>query len=285
MNQPNTQQFAVFGTPISHSLSPQIHAAFGRHTGINLRYVAIEAGPADFAMKLQAFADAGGGGANVTLPLKRQAAELAASLSERARRVGVANTLVRSQDNRWHADNTDGIGLIRDLTERHALDLRGRRTLIVGAGGGARGIAPALLDAGIGELFIVNRTPERADALADMLGQPGRVHPRYLGDVAAFGEFDLVINATSANRGGTLEHLPRSLVGRRTAAVDLSYGEAAIPFMAWARATGCHDAIDGLGMLVEQAAESFKLWHGVRPDTNAVFAALSGHSAGLVTAD
>lgn len=285
MSQPNAQQFAVFGTPISHSLSPQIHAAFARHTGINLRYVAIEAGPADFAIKLQAFADAGGAGANVTLPLKRQAAELAASLSERAQRVGVANTLVRREDNRWHADNTDGIGLIRDLTERHALDLRGRRTLIVGAGGGARGIAPALLDAGIGELFIVNRTPERADALADMLGQPGRVHPRYLGDVAAFGEFDLVINATSATRGGTLEHLPRSLVGRRTAAVDLSYGEAAIPFMAWARATGCHDAIDGLGMLVEQAAESFKLWHGVRPDTNPVFAAISDHSAGLVTAD
>lgn len=285
MNQPNTQQFAVFGTPIAHSLSPQIHAAFARQAGIDLRYVAIEAGPADFAMKLQAFADAGGGGANVTLPLKRQAAELAASLGERAQRVGVANTLVRRQDNRWHADNTDGIGLIRDLTERHALDLRGRRTLIVGAGGGARGIAPALLDAGIGELFIVNRTPERADALADMLGQPGRVHARYLGDVAAFGEFDLIINATSANRGGTLEHLPRSLVGRRTAAVDLSYGEAAIPFMAWARATGCHDAIDGLGMLVEQAAESFKLWHDVRPDSNAVFAALSGHSASLVTAD
>ncbi len=277
-------QFAVFGTPISHSLSPQIHTAFGRQTGIDLRYVAIEAGPEDFATRLQAFADAGGVGANVTLPLKSLAAQLATSVSERTRHVGVANTLVR-RDEGWHADTTDGIGLVRDLTERHRLDLRERRTLIVGAGGGARGIAPALLDAGIGELFIVNRTPERADALADMLGQPGRVHPRYLGDVAAFGEFDLVINATSASRGGMLSPLPRSLVGRRTAAVDLSYGEAAIPFMAWARATGCHAAIDGLGMLVEQAAESFKLWHGVRPDSNAVFAGLSSHSAGLVTAD
>ncbi len=280
-----SQQFAVFGTPISHSLSPQIHSAFGRQAGIDLRYVAIEAGPGDFATKLQAFADAGGVGANVTLPLKTLAAELAASLSERAKRVGAANTLVRGQDNTWHADNTDGVGLVRDLTDRHRLDLRERRTLIVGAGGGARGIAPALLDAGIGELFIVNRTPERADALADMLGQPSRVHARYLGDVAAFGEFDLIINATSATRGGVLAPLPRSLVGRRTAAVDLSYGEAAIPFMAWARATNCRDAIDGLGMLVEQAAESFKVWHGVRPDTNPVFAALSSHSASLVTAD
>lgn len=278
------QHFAVFGTPISHSLSPRIHAAFARQADIDLSYVAIEAGPEDFATRLQAFADAGGVGANVTMPLKGLAAELATTRGERAQRMGVANTLVRTTDG-WHADNTDGIGLVRDLTDRHALDLRGRRTLIVGAGGGARGIAPSLLDAGIGELFIVNRSPERADALADMLGQPGRVHPRYLGDVAGIGEFDLVINATSANRGGALEHLPRSLVGRRTAAVDLSYGEAAIPFMAWARATGCHDAIDGLGMLVEQAAESFKLWHGVRPDTSAVFAELSSHSAGLVTAD
>ena len=279
-----SQQFAVFGTPISHSLSPQVHAAFGRQTGIDLRYVAIEAGPEDFAAKLQAFGDAGGVGANVTLPLKKLAAELATSLDDRAKCMGVANTLVRTADG-WHADNTDGIGLVRYLTDRQRLDLRERRTLIIGAGGGARGIAPALLDAGVGALFIVNRTPERADALADLLGQPSRVHPRYLRDVESLGEFDLVINATSASRGGTLAPLPRSLVGRRTAAVDLSYGEAAIPFMAWARATGCYAAIDGLGMLIEQAAESFKLWHGVRPDTNAVFTALSGHSASLVTAD
>ncbi len=284
MSQPVNQHFAVFGSPISHSLSPRIHTAFGQQAGIDVRYVAIEVGPEDFATKLQAFADAGGSGANVTLPLKDLAATLATSLGERVQRTGVANTLVRTADG-WHADNTDGTGLVRDLAMRHKLDLRARRTLIVGAGGGARGIAPALLDAGIGELFIVNRSPERADALADLLGQPGRVHPRYLGDVAALGEFDLVINATSANRGGMLAPLPSSLVGRRTAAVDLSYGEAAIPFMAWARATGCHDAIDGLGMLVEQAAESFKLWHGVRPDTSAIFAELSGHSAGLVTAD
>lgn len=279
-----SQQFAVFGTPISHSLSPQIHAAFADQTGIDLRYVAIEAGPADFAAKLQAFADAGGVGANVTLPLKQLAAELASSLDDRAKGMGVANTLVRKAGG-WHADNTDGIGLVRDLTDRHSLDLRERRTLLIGAGGGARGIAPALLDAGIGALYIVNRTPERADALSDLLGQPGRVHPRYLGDLEALGEFELIINATSANRGGTLAPLPRSLVGRRTVAVDLSYGEAAIPFIAWARATGCHVAIDGLGMLVEQAAESFQLWHGLRPDTHAAYAALSGQAASLVTAD
>ena len=279
-----TRHYAVFGTPIAHSLSPRIHAAFGKQTGIDLEYVAIEAGPEDFTRKLDAFAARGGLGANITLPLKRRAAELAATLGDRARRTGVANTLVRRGDG-WHADNTDGSGLVGDLTLRQGLDLRARRTLLLGSGGGARGIAPALLDAGIDALYIVNRTAQNADALADLLGDPQRVHARYLGDLPALGEFDLIINATSATRGGELPHLPMSMVGRRTAAVDLSYGEAAIPFLAWARANGCHDAIDGLGMLVEQAAESFELWHGVRPDTAPVYAALRDRSDVLVTAD
>ena len=204
--------------------------------------------------------------------------------ARRARRAGAVNTLVRDGEG-WRGDNTDGIGLVRDLTERHGLDLRARRVLLLGAGGGARGIAPALLDAGIDALYIVNRTAQNADALADLLGDPARVHARYLDDLPALGEFDLIINATSATRGGELPHLPMSMVGRRTAAVDLSYGEAAIPFLAWARANGCHDAIDGLGMLVEQAAESFELWHGVRPDTDHVYATLRAHTDSLVTAD
>ena len=279
-----SKHFAVFGHPVAHSLSPRIHAAFGKQTGIDLDYVAIEAGHENFILKLDAFATRGGMGANVTLPLKRRAAELAASLGDRARRTGVANTLVRRGDG-WHADNTDGSGLVGDLTLRQGLDLRARRTLLLGSGGGARGIAPALLDAGIDSLYIVNRTAQNADALADLLGDPARVHARYLDDLPALGEFDLIINATSATRGGELPHLPMSMVGRRTAAVDLSYGEAAIPFLAWARAHQCHDAIDGLGMLVEQAAESFEIWHGVRPDTDAVYADLRAHTDSLVTAD
>ena len=157
--------------------------------------------------------------------------------------------------------------------------------MLLGAGGAARGVAPALLDAGIGDLYIVNRTPQRSDALADALGEPGRVHPRYLNDIASYGEFDLIINATSAARDGQIPPLPRSIVGRRCAAVDLNYGEAAIPFLAWARAAGCHDSVDGLGMLVEQAAESFARWHGVRPETDAVYAMLLSHHDALVTAD
>ena len=279
-----TRHYAVFGTPIAHSLSPRIHAAFGKQTGIDLEYVAIEAGPEDFTRKLDAFAARGGLGANITLPLKRRAAELAATLGDRARRTGVANTLVRRGDG-WHADNTDGSGLVGDLTLRQGLDLRGRRTLLLGSGGGARGIAPALLDAGIDALYIVNRTAQNADALADLLGDPKRVHARYLDDLPALGEFDLIVNATSATRGGALPHLPMSMVGRRTAAVDLSYGEAAIPFLAWARASGCHDMVDGLGMLVEQAALSFARWHGVEPDTDPIYGELRAEHAHLVTAD
>ena len=277
-------RYAVFGTPIAHSKSPAIHAAFARQTGIALEYVAIEAAHDSFAKSLADFAAAGGQGANVTLPLKEDAFALCRTRSARAERAGAVNTLVRDGDD-WHGDNTDGIGLVRDLAERHGLDLRERRTLLLGAGGAARGIAPALLDAGIDALYIANRTPRNAEALADLLADPGRVHARGLADLPALGEFDLIVNATSATRGGALPSLPMSMVGRRTAAVDLSYGEAAIPFLAWARATGCNDAIDGLGMLVEQAAESFRLWHGLRPDTDAVYAALRAHALELVTAD
>ncbi|MEO6365520.1 MAG: shikimate dehydrogenase [Luteimonas sp.] len=279
-----TAKFAVFGHPVAHSLSPRIHAAFGKQTGIPVHYVAIDAPPDQFRDALSAFADNGGAGANITLPLKQLAFALCDDVTERARRAGAVNTLVRNGDT-WHGDNTDGAGLVRDLTGRHALDLRTRRTLLIGAGGAARGVAPALLEAGIGDLFIVNRTPERTDALVDSLGEPGRVHPRYVDDLATLGEFDLIVNATSATRDGRLPLFPASLVGRRTAAVDASYGEAAIPFLSWARAHGAHDAIDGLGMLVEQAAESFARWHGVRPETDAIYGELrAGHDA-LVTAD
>lgn len=274
------KRYAVFGHPVSHSLSPRIHAAFARQAGIGIEYVAIDA-PV-FAAALDAFT---GDGANVTLPHKAAAAAACATLGEAARRCGVVNTLTR-RDGGWHGDNTDGIGLVRDLTGRLGLDLRGRRTLLLGAGGGARGVAPALLDAGVADLFVVNRTPARADALADMLGAPDRVHPRYFDDLATLGEFDLIVNATSATRGAEgFPALPMSLAGPRSAAVDLSYGEAAVAFLAWARAAGVRDAVDGLGMLVEQAAESFRLWHGLLPDTAPVYAALRERDAVLVSAD
>src|SRR5690606_6380432 len=193
-------------------------------------------------------------------------------------------TLVRNGDD-WHGDNTDGEGLVRDLTGRHALDLRARRTLLIGAGGAARGVAPALLDAGIGDLYIINRTSARTDALADLLGHPGRVHPRHMADIGTLGAFALVVNATSAARSGGLPTLPRSLIGRRMAAVHLNYGEAATPVLARRRARGAYAVVDGLGMLVEQAALSFARWHGVRPETDEIYGELRAEHAHLVTAD
>ncbi|MBN8224730.1 MAG: shikimate dehydrogenase [Xanthomonadales bacterium] len=277
-------RYAVFGHPIAHSLSPAIHAAFARQHGIALEYTAIDAAPADFAAALERFAAARGRGCNVTLPLKEAAFALCAQASGRARRAGACNTLTHV-DGQWHGDNTDGAGLVHDLTGRRGLDLRARRVLLLGAGGAARGVAPALLDAGIDELVVVNRTPERADALVDALGEPARAHSRYWDDLRELGDFELIVNATSAGRGADDFSAPLSLVNSRSVAVDLNYGEAAIAFLAWARAAGCLETVDGLGMLVEQAAEAFELWHGVRPQTDEVYAELRGRDKTLVTAD
>lgn len=272
-------RYAVFGHPVAHSLSPRIHAAFAKATGVSLEYTAIDAAPETFEQDLARFVAEGGRGANVTVPHKEQALALCATLTPRAQRAGAVNTLVWEGSD-WLGDNTDGAGLVRDLTSRHGLDLRGRRVLLLGAGGAARGVAPALLDAGVRELVIVNRSPARADALADALGEPARAHSRYWEDLAVLGDFELILNATSAGRSEPAPpDLPRGLVSDMTDAVDLNYGNAAIPFLAWANAMGCRRRLDGLGMLVEQAAESFELWHGVRPQTDAILAEL--HAATL----
>jgi len=270
MSIPVSARYAVFGHPVAHSLSPQIHAEFARQCGIELSYVAIDAAADDFPAVLARFAENGGAGANVTLPLKEAACALAASISARAQRAGAVNTLIRNEAG-WHGDNTDGTGLVRDLSERHGLDLRGRRTLLLGAGGAARGVAPALLDAGISDLLIVNRTAARAEALGEALGEPERIHARDVAALPELGGFDLIINATSAARAsGTLPPLPHTLIAACGAAVDLNYGQAARPFIGWARANDAQVAVDGLGMLIEQAAGSFRLWHGVYPETNAI---------------
>jgi shikimate dehydrogenase len=275
--------FAVFGQPIAHSLSPRIHGLFGVQTGIALRYVPIESAPEDFPRRLAEFAVDGGCGANITLPLKQEAFALSQELSDFARRAGAVNTLSLLADGNWRGDNTDGTGLSRDLTERHALDLRERRTLLLGAGGAARAAAHALLDAGIGELVIVNRSAARADALADTIGDPKRVHTRYWQDLACCGSFDLILNATSAGHANATFTLPFALVAPRALCYDLSYGAAAFGFLAWARAAGAGRALDGLGMLIEQAAESFRLWHGERVDTGPVYAELRGELPLLAT--
>lgn len=272
-------RYAVFGHPVAHSLSPRIHAHYAAQTSVHLHYSTIDADAREFAASLRDFAATGGRGANVTLPLKTHAAAQCAELSAFAVRSGAVNTLSRMPDGRWRGDNTDGAGLVHDLTERHSLDLRGRRSLLLGAGGAARAAAFALLDAGVAELVIVNRTPERADALADAVGLPQRVHTRYWEDLPRLGGFELIVNATSAGHARESLHLPLALIGPRTLCYDLSYGAAAFAFLAWSRAARASQALDGLGMLVEQAAESFRIWHGVRPETDAIYAELRAELA------
>lgn len=268
-----TSRYAVFGRPIAHSLSPRIHAAFGAQLGIAVDYRAIEAGPEEFPARLAAFARDGGRGANVTLPLKQDALALCALLSERARRAGSVNTLIRVVD-AWHGDSTDGAGLLRDLRERHDFDPHGRRVLLLGAGGAARAAAFAFADAGTAELAIANRTTDRAIELAQALGRVA--HATSLATLEVLGPFDLVINASAAGHAGASTALPRTLLDAHTLCYDLSYGKAAEAFLDAARQAGASRISDGLGMLVEQAAESFAAWHGTRPDTAAVYAELRG---------
>jgi shikimate dehydrogenase len=260
-------KFAVFGQPIAHSLSPRIHALFAAQFGIALEYRAIEASLDDFASKLEAFGAEGGRGANVTLPLKQEAARLCTQSSDRARRADSVNTLIRDGHG-WRGDSTDGVGFLRDLRDRHRFEPHGKRTLLLGAGGAARAVAFALVEAGAA-LAIANRTRERAELLAEAT-RSQVVEWNALADVAPF---DLVVHATAAGHGGAPMTLPTSLLGASALACDLSYGAAAAPFLAWAEGAGAR-AIDGLGMLVEQAAESFAIWHGRTPATDPVYAAL-----------
>lgn len=266
-------RYAVFGQPIAHSLSPQIHAAFAAQLGIAIDYRAIETGIDTLPDALAAFAAEGGRGANLTLPLKQAALALCASLSTNAQRCGSVNTLAR-QGGGWRGDSTDGEGLIRDLRTHHDADPRGRRILLIGAGGAARASAFALTAAGAAQLVICNRSPERAYLLADQLGTHIPVTACTLVDLVAQLPFDLIVHATSAGHAGAVPKLPRKVFAAHTLCYDLSYGEAARAFLECAREHGAQRAVDGLGMLIEQAAESFALWHGRRPDTDAVYADL-----------
>lgn len=260
-------RYAVIGNPVAHSRSPGIHEAFARATGQVMAYERIEAPLDGFASTVAAFRAAGARGANVTLPFKEEAFALSATLSARARAAGAVNTLLFDGDG-IRGDNTDGIGLVRDLRENLGVRLEGARVLLLGAGGAARGVVAPLLEAGIASLRIANRTASRALALAQ--GQPRTRGGGYeeLGGEA----FDIVVNATAAGMSGGMPPLPEGVFAPDALGYDMVYGRAT-PFLDFACAAGAR-ASDGTGMLVEQAAESFFLWRGVRPDTAPVLAAL-----------
>jgi shikimate dehydrogenase len=264
-----TDRYAVFGNPISHSKSPYIHAAFAAQTGEALTYVALLAPLDGLADAVAAFRGAGGRGANVTVPFKEQAHALCDRLSDRARSAGAVNTLVFDASGVL-GDNTDGVGLVNDLSGNLGLDLAGKRILLMGAGGAARGVVAPLLEQRPAELFIANRTAAKAVELADRFGAAGVV--RGGGYETLVGRFDVVVNATAASLAGDLPTLPAGVFADHALAYDMMYGRDT-PFLALARDTGARCA-DGLGMLVEQAAEAFFLWRGVRPATAPVLALL-----------
>ncbi|MBA2814233.1 shikimate dehydrogenase [Candidatus Pantoea persica] len=265
------EQFAVFGNPISHSKSPAIHQAFALQTGIEHRYGRICAPLDDFPATIAAFFAQGGRGANVTLPFKQQACAFADELSERAALSGAVNTLKKLSDGRILGDNTDGIGLLSDL-ERLNLIQPGDRILLMGAGGAARGVILPLLSAGC-SITVVNRTPARAEELAQLFSQSRAIA------ACAFEQlpgraFDLIINATSSGVSGDVPPLPAALIYAQTRCYDMFYQAGATPFLAWCGAQGAQRLADGLGMLVGQAAHAFQLWHGVMPEIAPVIAQL-----------
>ncbi len=265
------KRYAVIGQPVAHSLSPRIHAAFAAAAGVELDYQALAIEPEQLASRVAALHAEGWSGFNVTLPHKQAVMALCGEVSDAAQRAGAVNTLSR-RDGDWRGDNTDGIGLIRDL-ERLNVALAEKRVLILGAGGAARGIIGPLLAAQPASLVVSNRNPWKPEALSETFADLGVLTPRthwaLKGDA-----FDVVINATSAGHGGIMPPMPNGLFAEGSVAYDLSYGQAHRPFADWATAQGAVAVHDGLGMLVEQAAESFRLWHSVMPETAPVLAAL-----------
>ncbi|NBC12111.1 MAG: shikimate dehydrogenase [Gammaproteobacteria bacterium] len=271
-----SDHYAVIGNPIAHSKSPQIHAAFARQTGERVEYGRILGSLEDFPGDVRAFVADGGRGLNVTVPFKQEAWALLADRSDRAEAAGAVNTVIVLDDGRLRGDNTDGIGLVRDLRDHHGFDFAGKRLLLLGAGGAARGVLPALVDAGPAALTIANRTPTKAVDLAAAAG--GEVDGCGF-EALAGRRFDLIVNATSSGLGGDVPPLPDALLAADGWVYDMVYGDAPTPFCRWGRARGAGRALDGLGMLVEQAAESFRLWRGVRPQTAPVIAMLRGDGA------
>ena len=260
-----TERYAVIGHPVAHSKSPWIHAEFARQTGQDISYDRIEAPLDGFEAAVDAFRRSGGRGLNVTVPFKEAAFRYSGELSHRARAAGAVNTLAFRGP--VFGDNTDGVGLVRDIEGNLGVSLRGRSVLLVGAGGAAQGVLAALIDARVARLVIANRTVARAESLAARF--PGARASSF----AALAEpVDIVLNATSAGLAGESLALPAAIWRAETLAYDMVYGRDT-PFLAAARAARAR-ACDGLGMLVEQAAESFFIWRGVRPDTGDVLARL-----------
>ena len=270
-SQAGPNRYALFGHPVSHSWSPFIHGMFARQFDHVLDYKLRDVQPDDFRRVVIDFFVEGGGGANVTLPHKPAAAEVVNELSARAERARAVNTIVRRSSTELYGDNTDGVGLVADLMRNLSVSIAGTRLLILGAGGATRGVLAPLLEQEPREVRIANRTPERAHRLREEFSDLGEISASGF-DAVDDRPWDIVINATAASLAGELPPLSPHIFTATTLAYDMMYGRDT-PFLEYARAQGSATA-DGLGMLVEQAAEAFYLWRGVRPDTASVIASL-----------
>ena len=262
--------YAVMGNPIEHSKSPKIHTLFAAATGQRLRYTSILVDINGFNEAVDKFFEIGDLGLSVTVPFKEEAWQLSEVRTRRAEKAGAVNTLWQDQDGRIHGDNTDGAGLVHDL-QNNDIPIRNKRVLILGAGGAARGVLEPILAEEPAELVIANRTVEKAKTLVSLF-------PKHKVSACGFadiqGSFDLIINATAASLQGEMPPLPKEIVTVKTCCYDMMYSTEETIFNQWGRLQGAQKTLDGLGMLVEQAAEQFAIWRGIRPETTEVLAVL-----------
>ncbi len=261
--------YAVFGNPIKHSKSPQIHSLFGKQTGIALRYQSIEVPTDKFNNYVDLFASQGGLGLNITVPFKEDAHSFCTSLTQRAQLCGSVNTIRFDEQLNSFGDTTDGQGFINDLRINHQINIKDKVVLILGAGGSVKAILEPLCGQQTGQIVIANRTVSRAEELADQFSGLGNITACSYSDLAR-QSFELIVNGTSLSLMGELPPIPESVINNNTCCYDLMYSDTATVFMQWATKQGAAKVMDGLGMLVEQAAESFLIWHGVKPETVSV---------------
>ena len=267
----------MVGHPVAHSWSPFIHGMFAKATAQNLVYRLFDISPHDFRREALRMLTGGVRGLNITLPHKQAAAELVNELTARAERAQAVNTIAFFKDTLLLGDNTDGLGLTADLERNLGITLADKRILILGAGGAVRGVLGPLLERELRSLTIANRTPDRARKLAAEFADLGSISGCGFGDLKG-PPYDLIINATSASLHGEMPDMPVGLVGEETICYDMAYGRGHTPFTLWAKSLHAARTTKGWGMLVEQAAESFLLWRGIRPDTQPVLQALAQHA-------
>jgi len=266
-------RYAVMGHPISHSRSPRIHSLFAQQTGQDLVYAAVDVEPVDFESAVTRFFAEGGRGLNITVPFKERASAMATVQSPDVAVCGAANTLLLDSSGVLRAENTDGVGLLTDLVKNHGANLAGARILLLGAGGAVRGVLPALLAETPQQICILNRSFDKAMLLAEHFS--GAIDLRAIKpDDTPNHAFDFVINGTSAGIAGDIPEVPAGAVHKDTWCYDMMYGCGETAFQSWARRAGARKSLDGLGMLVEQAAKAFSLWRGVAPRTEQVIALL-----------